>query len=96
MPSRPPTHHLAPRTPRPDHRPSASARGYSRSWQSASRAFLDSNPLCVECLQHGLTAAATDVDHITPHRGDPTLFWDETNWQPLCHSHHSRKTRRGQ
>ena len=36
---------------------------------------------------------ATDVDHIIPVEGplDP-LFWDETNWQSLCHPHHSRKT----
>lgn len=27
---------------------------------------------------------ATVVDHIVPHRGDPVLFWDERNWQPLC------------
>lgn len=35
---------------------------------------------------------ATEVDHIKPHRGDMVLFWDESNWQGLCRSHHSRKT----
>ncbi len=38
--------------------------------------------------------AATDVDHIQPHRGDMTLFWDSSNWQPLCHRHHAQKTAR--
>jgi len=28
------------------------------------------------------------VDHIKAHRGDPILFWDRTNWQPLCPDHH--------
>jgi len=37
---------------------------------------------------------ATQVDHIQPVLGpsDP-LFWEHTNHQPLCHSHHSQKTR---
>ncbi len=29
------------------------------------------------------------VDHINPHMGDPTLFWDPTNLQGLCGSHDS-------
>lgn len=28
------------------------------------------------------------VDHITPHKGDSTLFWDSGNWQSLCKSCH--------
>ena len=30
-----------------------------------------------------------------PHRGDMKLFWDESNWQPLCESCHNQKTGRG-
>ncbi|MCG8990866.1 HNH endonuclease [Laribacter hongkongensis] len=41
------------------------------------------------CLAEGRTVAATVVDHITPHRGDQRLFWDSSNWQPLCASCHS-------
>ncbi|MCR8827199.1 HNH endonuclease [Photobacterium sp. TY 1-4] len=37
---------------------------------------------------------ATDVDHITPHKGDRRLFFDQSNWQSLCKSCHSRKTAR--
>ncbi|WP_400245601.1 HNH endonuclease [Niallia sp. JL1B1071] len=40
----------------------------------------------------GKLEKATVVDHIVPHRGDQDLFWDETNWQPLCKSCHDRKT----
>jgi 5-methylcytosine-specific restriction endonuclease McrA len=31
------------------------------------------------------------VDHIQPHKGDETLFWDENNWQPLCRQCHDIK-----
>ena len=38
---------------------------------------------------------ATVVDHIVPHRGDKKLFWDQSNWQPLCKEHHDKKTGNG-
>ncbi len=28
------------------------------------------------------------IDHIVPHRGNPVLFWDETNLQLVCKSYH--------
>ena len=52
------------------------------------------HPLCVECMKEGRYVKATDIDHIVPHRGDQKLFWDQSNWQALCHRHHSMKTRR--
>ncbi len=70
----------------------SSARGYGSRWQAARRVFLMANPLCVECLKKGIITQATDVDHIIPHKGDRSLFWDQSNWQALCHSCHSRKT----
>ena len=71
---------------------SASARGYGKAWQRESRRFLQSNPLCAECMRQGRFVKATIVDHITPHRGDTNLFWDRSNWQPLCKPCHDRKT----
>ena len=50
------------------------------------------HPLCVKCQSEGKLVPATVVDHIVPHRGDPHLFWDEGNWQPLCKSCHDTKT----
>lgn len=44
------------------------------------------------CEEEGRVKAATDLDHINPHKGDMVLFWDKDNWQGLCHSHHSQKT----
>ena len=52
---------------------------------------------CQEIIRHIRNAyvmiCLTDVDHIKPHRGDLKLFWDRSNWQALCHRHHSMKTR---
>ena len=73
----------------------ADARGYDSRWRKARKLFLERNPLCVECRKEGRLTPATVVDHIIPHRGDQKLFWDETNWQPLCKEHHDRKTGSG-
>ena len=70
----------------------AAKRGYGSRWQKASKAFLQSHPLCAECLKQGRYTKATVVDHIVPHRGDQKLFWDRSNWQPLCKACHDRKT----
>lgn len=82
--------------PKESARVSSSSRGYDFRWRKARQAYLAKHPFCVECLKAGKYVAATDVDHIVPHRGNKKLFWDSDNWQPLCHSHHSQKTRRGE
>ena len=76
----------------PEENRSPSSRGYGNRWRKARKIYLDQHPLCVMCLKEGRYVKATDVDHIKAHRGDPKLFWDQRNWQSLCHSHHSRKT----
>ena len=79
-----------------DHmRGGAAERGYDGRWRKARIAFLQRNPLCVECMRKGVLTPATVVDHIIPHRGDKDLFWNEENWQPLCKSCHDRKTGSG-
>ena len=74
-------------------RASAYERGYSSKWQSARKRFLANYPLCKECQIEGKLTQATVVDHIKPHRGDEKLFWDISNWQPLCKKCHDKKTR---
>lgn len=49
------------------------------------------------CAVPGCTSDTTrprslDVDHIVELK-DGGDFWDPTNLQPLCRSHHSKKTR---
>jgi 5-methylcytosine-specific restriction enzyme A len=73
-------------------RGSAAARGYGSKWRKARQEFLRRNPLCAKCNQNGILKVATAVDHIIPHKGDVGLFWDQSNWQALCFSCHSRKT----
>lgn len=77
-----------------DKRASASARGYGNRWQKARAGFLRIHPLCRMCQAIGRSTAATVVDHIVPHRGDNALFWDKTNWQPLCKPCHDRHKQR--
>lgn len=77
----------------PEEKRSATARGYNARWRRESKKFLQLHPLCEECLKEGKATTATVVDHIIPHRGDPELFWDRSNWQALCKKCHDRKTR---
>lgn len=67
-------------------------RGYGYKWQQARKKFLRAHPICVRCYAEGKITEATVVDHIVPHRGDMSLFWDKSNWQPLCEHHHNVKT----
>jgi 5-methylcytosine-specific restriction enzyme A len=61
-------------------------------WREARARFLARHPLCVTCEREGRVEAASAVDHRIPHRGDMRLFWDASNWDALCATHHSRKT----
>lgn len=69
-------------------------RGYNWKWRKARERFLSERPLCVMCQSENRIEPATVVDHITPHRGDEALFWDESNWQSLCKRHHDSDKRR--
>lgn len=79
-----------------DTRPTSNQRGYTYRWQKVSQAFRAKNPLCAD--PYGLHADAGRIvlgeltDHIKPHRGDPTLMYDESNFQNLCRACHGMKT----
>jgi 5-methylcytosine-specific restriction protein A len=64
-------------------RTSARKRGYTRQWEVARSNYLVFNPWCTMC-----NGIATVVDHIKPHKGNMTLFWDKGNWQSLCRTCH--------
>ena len=57
---------------------------YDYRWQQFRLRFLAANPLCKFCQERAMVTAATVVDHIEPHRGDPAVFWRPGNHQALC------------
>lgn len=67
---------------------------YDHRWKKLRLLILRRNPFCVECLKHDRYITATEVDHIIPHKGDKTNFYDTANLQGLCKSCHSTKTGR--
>jgi 5-methylcytosine-specific restriction endonuclease McrA len=79
---------MANTTHKQERRGSSTARGYNYKWQQARVGFLKKHPLCKMHEDIGRVVAATVVDHIIPHRGDMSLFWDRNNWQPLCKTCH--------
>jgi 5-methylcytosine-specific restriction protein A len=69
-------------------------RGWYRSeaWQRIRAKRLKIEPWCRMCAEQGIRTKADIVDHVTPHRGDRTLFFCFPNTQSLdkaCHD--SRK-----
>jgi len=64
----------------------------SRQWKAMRAGQLASHPWCAECGKVGALVMATEVDHTTPHHGDPQLFFDANNLGSLCKPHHSSKT----
>ena len=85
---------MKPETKRPSWRGDkrgSTERGYGYAWQQARLRFLQAHPLCVMCqdMNPPRVTAAEVVDHIIPHKGDQELFWNESNWQSLCFSHHN-------
>jgi 5-methylcytosine-specific restriction protein A len=46
------------------------------------------------CKGQGVVEQATVIDHIQPHQGNQRLFWDQSNWQPLCKLHHDSHKQR--
>lgn len=67
---------------------------YNYAWRKARNLYIAENPICVMCEAQGKLTPATVVDHVIPHKGDDTLFWDMGNWQSLCKRHHDRDKRR--
>lgn len=97
------------RSPEAQEKRNARKLGYDHRWDKARLSFLAENPLCKKCQDAGIIndgrykldgslqtnprKRSPVVDHIIPHKGDMTLFWDRSNWQTLCSDHHDRKTR---
>ncbi len=76
-------------------RGSAHSRGYGVRWRAYRSTFLATHPLCVICKAAKRVTAATVVDHIRDHKGDPVLFWDPANHQASCKPCHDKRTDAG-
>jgi 5-methylcytosine-specific restriction protein A len=78
--------------------PSGRKSGDVQKWMNSAR-FRNRRAQWIKgkfCTKHrkeaGILVRADVLDHIVPHCGDYRLFWDESNWQGLCFSCHSKKT----
>lgn len=69
-------------------RGTAAHRGYDARWRRIRAEVLRKHPLCMDCLEQGRTAAATDVHHIDGNVQNMA----ESNLRPLCKACHSRHT----
>lgn len=65
-------------------------------WRALRMQVLTEDPVCRDCETKGLTRLNTEVDHIVPHQNDLVLFWDRSNLQGMCATHHALKTRGGE
>ncbi len=84
--------HRSERTRYDRERGSSTERGYDSRWRRYSKQRLREHPLCEECQRQGRLTAAAVTDHIIPHRGDMTLFWDAANHESKCIACHNRKS----
>lgn len=71
-------------------RPSARKRGYTHKWDEWAKRHKQQEPLCRKCYERGIIKQADVADHIVPHKGNSTVFWDPNNLQSLCTSCHSQ------
>lgn len=70
----------------------------TKRWQRMRQHQLAKHPHC-QCPHHvGQKVAATVVDHKTPHKGDPRLFWNASNLMSMakpCHDSMKQSQERG-
>jgi 5-methylcytosine-specific restriction enzyme A len=62
-------------------------------WKSIRRHRLAEEPRCRQCAIEGRTEAANYVDHVKPHLGRRSLFFQYENTQSLCAHHHNLRKR---
>lgn len=72
-----------------DNRPNANRRGYDAKWQTFSNNYRKRNPLCVECIKHGVLRPATQVHHIKPLKQGGKKY-DTDNLMAVCRACHRR------
>ena len=74
-------------------RGSAQERGYDWNWHKLRAWYVESNPLCEDCADNGITVVVDEVDHIIPINGkNDRLLLDAENLRSRCKACHTRKT----
>lgn len=63
----------------------------STRWRKDRAAYMQLNPICVQCEMNGIMTPASVCDHVTPvlDGGD---VWDWSNRQALCTTCHAIKS----
>lgn len=56
---------------------------WTQRWRTISKTQLTVEPLCRMCMAEDMITPATVCDHVTPHRGNPEMFWNGP-FQSLC------------
>ena len=69
-------------------RPNFRKRGYTTRWDKAAANFRRQHPYCLGCQAIGRVMPTELVDHVEPHKGDQSKFWNTALWQPSCRWHH--------
>lgn len=64
------------------------------NWYRLRHKALSREPLCRFCKKKGIITAGNTVDHIQPHKGDMSKFFDIMNLQVLCKKCHSSTKQR--
>ena len=71
-----------------DRRESAQSRGYDGTWQKVREMKANDDPLCEECLGHGIEKPLDLVHHILPIETHPELRLVMENLMSLCKDCH--------
>lgn len=61
-------------------------------WKAVRSKKRQLNPLCEECVERGITRAATSVDHVEPLEKRPDLAFVMQNLRSLCDPCHAAKS----
>ena len=70
--------------------PEAEQRIRGRKWMSIRARWFSNHPLCIECKRVGRVSVASQLDHIIPLIDGGKD--DDSNYQSLCVSCHSKKS----
>lgn len=78
------------------HRRTSADRGYRNDWRRVRRHYLESNPLCHDCIIRGEVSEANEVHHVRKVSNRPDLRLNWGNLMGLCTECHAVRTAKGE